>query len=194
MQPDPQLIQDCLRQDRSAQERLYKACFGTLMGICRRYHRDREEAISALNLGFFKILSNLSKYRPEVPFQAWISRIMINAIIDEFRRSQRYKQAHVAVDFTEQTAYHEEQPFQRGEYQLDAEEVEQLLHRLPPTTRQVFNLFAMDGYSHKDIGQLLGITEGTSKWHVAEARKQLTAWLQAYRPHLVPDKARTTNE
>ena len=189
MNPDPQIIERCLKQDRRAQECLYRDCFALLMGICSRYYQNREDAVAVLNLGFLKVLTNLKKKRPEVPFKAWISRIMINTIIDEYRKTRAYKERMSPVDFSEPHEEPEVSHFNEGEINLDAGDIERLLLQLPPTTRQVFNLFAIDGYSHKEIADLLRMSEGTSKWHVANARKQLIAWLTQYRPHLVPSKA-----
>ncbi len=192
MEPDSQLIHDCLQQDRKAQARLYRECFGLLMGICQRYYRNHEEAVAALNLGFLKILNNLRKKRPEVPFQAWICRIMINTIIDDLRKSRNYRAQMTTTDWTTTQEQIGPEALSEVEQHLDVEGVREILYRLPPATREVFNLFAIDGYSHAEIAALLGISVGTSKWHVSAARKQLIRWIKDHRPDLVPH--RTDNE
>lgn len=189
MEPDQKLIRKCLKQDRRAQERLYKDCFAVLMGICCRYYRNQDEAVAALNLGFLKILKNLDRRKPNVPFKAWISRIMINTIIDEFRKSKTYRETILSVDFTEPHEEPSRAHFNEAEMNLDAEDVARMLLQLPPTTRQVFNLYAIDGYSHAEVSKLMNMSVGTSKWHVASARKQLSVWLSRHKPHLVPSKA-----
>ena len=188
-EPDSQLIKGCLKQDRRAQERLYRECFAVLMGICTRYYRNKDESVAAMNLGFLKILTNLNKKKEGVPFEPWIRRIMINTIIDEFRRSRAYRETISPVDFSEPLEQPQGFSVNTAELNSDAEDVERMLQALPPATRQVFNLFAIDGYPHADIAALLDISEGTSKWHVAAARKLLTQWLEAHKPHLVPVKA-----
>lgn len=188
-EPDPKLIKQCLRQDRRAQERLYKLCFGVLIGICGRYYRNQDEAVAAMNLGFLKVLKNLDRKSPDVPFKAWISRIMINTIIDEYRTTRTYRERILSVDFTEPHEEPVRTQLNDAEKQLDAEDAARLLLQLPPTTRQVFNLFAIDGYSHAEVSSMMGISVGTSKWHVASARKQLLAWIKRHKPYLIPSPA-----
>lgn len=189
MQPDPKIIRKCLKQDRRAQQLLYKDCFAVLMGICSRYYKNKDESVAALNMGFLKILKSLDKRKENVPFKAWISRIMINTIIDEYRKTRTYKERISPVDFAEPHEEPEPVHLNDAEMNLDAEDVEQMLLQLPPTTRRVFNLYAIDGYSHDEVAELLQMKPGTSKWHVSTARKQLTAWLRVHQPHLVPSKA-----
>ncbi|RMG61910.1 MAG: RNA polymerase sigma factor [Bacteroidetes bacterium] len=172
MNLDPRLLTACKKDDRRAQSELYRCCFPVLMAVCLRYASNQDDAVAALNLGFLKILRSLDRWKEHVPFEAWIRRIMINTMIDEYRKQRRYE-AHMTVqDFAEMP---EAGPvdFNEADRRLAAADIEALLHQLPPMSRQVFNLFAIDGYSHKDIAELLEISEGTSKWHVSAARKQL---------------------
>ena len=112
-------------------------------------------------------------------FEAWIRRVQINVIIDEFRKNKKWT---TQVDNTEDMAAPNLQRWQssawnEADLRLEAGYIERLLHRLPPVTRQVFNLFALEGFSHSEIGKMLGMSDGTSKWHVNTARAQLKAWL-----------------
>jgi len=174
MNPNPKIIKGCIRKDRRAQEQLYRLCFSSMMGICMRYFRNESEAIAALNGAFLKILNNLQNRGDHIPFEAWIKRITINTAIDAFRKNRSYK-AHIQPGWD--SGIHEEQAagfeINDADLQLDAEAIEQMIHELPPMSKQVFNLFAIDGYSHKEIADLLGISIGTSKWHVSFARKEL---------------------
>ncbi len=149
---------------------MYRALYGTLMGICTRYQRDRQEAMALLNQGFLKILLGLEKRRPEVPFEAWVRRIMINTVIDSFR-AERERLATERTDVLPERAH----AAIANNYleQMEAEDFAQLLEQVPAMSRHVFNLFAVDGYPHAEIATLLGISEGTSKWHVANARSIL---------------------
>lgn len=161
------LIARCAQQDRKAQYELYRALYGTLMGICSRYERNRQDAIARMNQGFLKILTSLDKRRPEVPFEAWVRRVMINTVIDEHRKDKERKQREV-MDLPIGT--YDSGAANTFLAQMEAEAFAALLQRVPPMSRNVFNLFAIDGYGHQEIATLLGISEGTSKWHVANAR------------------------
>ncbi|MEL6251172.1 MAG: RNA polymerase sigma factor [Bacteroidota bacterium] len=174
MNPDPKLLKACKRGDRRAQEQLYRMCFPALMGICMRYFRNESEAITALNESFLKILNNYHKRSTSTPFLAWIRRIAINTAIDKFRQEKSYK-THIQAGYEYGLDEQKEAAFQinEAELRLDAEAIEKMIQELPPMSKQVFNLFAIDGYSHQEIGDLLGISAGTSKWHVSFARKEL---------------------
>jgi RNA polymerase sigma factor (sigma-70 family) len=181
MNLDPQLLQAAHKGDRKAQYALYRVCFPVLMAVCVRYRRDEQDAVAALNMGFLKIINNLDRYRrDEVPFEAWIRRIMINTAIDEFRREKKWRELTVFSDDLERA--HPEEPIEWGEAEkrIDAQHIEALMRRLPPMTQQVFNLFALDGFSHKEISTMLGMSEGTSKWHVNAARQKLQLWIVEY--------------
>ena len=176
----PQLIKACIKQERQAQSELYRLCYGVLMGVCLRYHTNKEDAVAAMNQGFLKILNKLESRGESVPFEAWIRRIMINTLIDEFRKNRRRKEMIHYTDWEEPVpARGEELDFNEADQRLDAEAVEVLIQALPPMSRQVFNLFAVDGYAHQEIADRLGISVGTSKWHVSNARKTLQEQLKA---------------
>ncbi|MEN0004576.1 MAG: sigma-70 family RNA polymerase sigma factor [Bacteroidota bacterium] len=170
---DPQLLKDCIRSDRKAQYKLYQTCFQVLMGVCMRYRKNEADAASALNMGFFKILDRLDTYNPEVPFQAWIKRIMINTLIDEFRKERKVRELIHYTDMKEHEYTTDLVDYNEADKQFDAAQLEALIQLLPPVSQKVFNLFAIDGYAHKEIATLLGIKEGTSKWHLSFARKKL---------------------
>ena len=169
------LLQACRRNDRKAQFQLYERCFSLLMSICVRYKRDRSEAKAILNQGFLKILMNLDKYDENIPFSAWIRRIMINTIIDEYRKYKKENELMEYADFTVYNGFDNRVDFNLADQMFDAEEVEYFIQQLPPMTLQVFNLSEIDGFSHKEIAKMLNIAEGTSKWHLSNARKKLKA-------------------
>ena len=168
-----QLINDCARGDRKAQFQLYKSCYPILMGTCLRYRKNQDEAAEVLNIGFMKILTNISKYKESVPFEAWIRRIMINTLIDDFRKNRKVKELIEYTDFEHEEIFTESVDFNTADQLFDAEQIELLIQKLPPMSQKVFNLYAIDGYSHKEIGDMLGISDGTSKWHLSSARKKL---------------------
>lgn len=173
MQIEPRLIKDCLKGDRRAQSELYRRCHGVLMGVCMRYHGQEEDAVAAMNMAFLKILNNLKKKKEHVPFEAWIRRIAINTIIDEFRKNRKHREAMEYRDFDDREDVSQMIDINEADQRFDAEEIEQMIQELPQTSREVFNLYAIDGYSHKEIGEMLSISVGTSKWHVNFARKRI---------------------
>jgi len=178
MNVDPQLLQAARQGDRKAQYALYRVCFPVLMAVCMRYRRDEQEAVAALNSGFLKIIQNLDRYRrDEVPFEAWIRRIMINTAIDEFRREKKWRELTVFSEAVERE-YDEIIDWNEAEQRLNVQHLESLLQRLPPVTQQVFNLFALDGFSHRDISYMLCMCEVTSKCHVNHARQKLQMWIK----------------
>ncbi|GAB5539776.1 MAG: RNA polymerase sigma factor [Salibacteraceae bacterium] len=178
MNIEPELLKQCRKNDRKAHNALYKKCFGYLMAICLRYTNNREDAESLLNLAFLKIVSNLDKYKPEVPFGSWINRITVNTIIDQFRRDKKRRENMTNADFQEVDVNAVGVDFNKASEELDAQELETMIQKLPDRSRKVFNLYAIDGYTHKEIGEMLGISDGTSKWHVSFARKTLQGMIK----------------
>jgi RNA polymerase sigma factor (sigma-70 family) len=167
----PSLIALCIKQDRKAEFELYKLTYSYLMSICMRYSKDKDTASESLNLGFLKILKNLTSYKSSIPFKSWIRRVMVNTLIDEYRKNKREKEKIMYVN-----EYYDSPDFSEVNEALSRLNYQQLLSQinlLPEATKKVFNLFAIDGYSHKEIGEMLMISEGTSKWHVNAARQKL---------------------
>lgn len=173
MQIKPELLAKCRKNDRKAHNELYRLCFGFLMSICLRYASNREDAESFLNQSFLKIIYNLDKYKEEIPFGSWVNRITVNTIIDEFRKDKKRREAMTNVNFQEVRSSSHPIDFNEASQEFDAEELLTMIQELPNMSRKVFNLYAIDGYSHKEIGHMLGISDGTSKWHVSFARKSL---------------------
>lgn len=183
MEVGKELIQACLEQSKSAQHRLYQLCYSELMQISYRYAGSKSEATALLNNAFIKLLQQLPKYQQDHAFGAWMHRVAVNCIIDGYRADKKYRKMIVSMgeesawlDVKDETA--------SASLQLDYDYLVQLIRELPPVTAHVFNLFAIDGYKHQEIATLLGISENTSKWHVADARKKLQQKLKsAKEPH-----------
>lgn len=174
-----ELLKSCLEKDRRAQHLLYKECFSFLMRVGYRYAKDKEEAVSLLNMAFLKILTQLDKYTPDIQFEYWAKKVMINTIIDEYRKNKRYEEKFVIKDWTDEIEQNYFIDKDRADKKYDLEEILNLIKTLPKATQNVFNLFVIDGYSHKEIAEKLGISEGTSKWHLAEARKILVKKIES---------------
>jgi len=168
------LIKRVEKQDRKAQMELYRICFSTLMSVAYRYKKNEEDAAALSNDAFLKILTNIKKYNSKRPFAAWIRRIAINSAIDDYRKNKKREKMFEAEDNFEGL---EEVAYNEVDYTIESEELNSMILSLPKATRVVFNLFAIDGYSHKEITEELGIGLETSKWHMKEARKRLKALL-----------------
>lgn len=166
------LIERCLREERKAQYEMYKQCYSVLMSICIRYEKNREDAEALLNMGFLKVVTKLDKYNTDIPFEAWIRRIMINTVIDEYRKNKKENETIEYTDFDDHH-YNRSIDFNAADAYFEAEELQLMINDLPGVTQRVFNLHVIDGFSHKEIGDMLNISVGTSKWHVSNARKIL---------------------
>jgi RNA polymerase sigma-70 factor (ECF subfamily) len=171
MNIQPALISDCIARKRTAEYEMYKLTYSYLMSICLRYTGNSVKAKEILNLGFLKILNNLEKYKPEVPFKAWIRKVMVNTLIDEFRKEKTHT---LTIEYRDDYQEHDDYfDVNAAISRINAGQIHRLIANLPEASRQVFNLYVMDGYNHREIGELLNISEGTSKWHLNFARNKL---------------------
>lgn len=178
MQIDKELLDDCLKQKRSAQNQLYKEVFSYLMNICIRYKNDYDTAGASLNTIFLKVLTKLESFRKEDSFIPWMKRIAVNHLIDEYRKEKREKEK---VRFLEDVSTSSTpRSFHQREAELDSEYLLEMIQQLPSMTAKVFNLYAIDGFKHREIAELLDMSENTSKWHLREARKKLQAKLEVF--------------
>lgn len=182
MTVDENIIKGCLKGKRKAQHDLYGLCFSYLMSISLRYFKNEIDARSAVNEAFLKIINNISKYEAGRPFKPWIKRIAINTIIDNHRKSRKAD----IVELNEQllpddlhTVDISEEP--KG---MNFEQIQDMISLLPPMSQRVINLYALDGYRHQEIAEILGISESTSKWHLFNARKKLKVILEASNANL----------
>jgi RNA polymerase sigma factor (sigma-70 family) len=162
-----QLIRGCIKQDRKCQKMLYKAFYGFSMSICLRYAGNRDDAAEVMNQGFFKVFTHIESYDMGRPFKAWLGKIMMNVSIDFYR-------SNLKMAYTED--------LDKAEHISDGDIADKNLHyndllamvqQLPQAYRTVFNLFAIDGYSHDEIASMLNINAGTSKSNLHKARQKL---------------------
>ncbi|NND06588.1 MAG: sigma-70 family RNA polymerase sigma factor [Saprospiraceae bacterium] len=172
---DHNLLSACNRGEESSQHKLYQICYGTLYTVCQRYAPDEDQIVTLLNTAFLKIVKGLHTFNPngKVPFVAWIRRIAINTAIDAHRRSKKYRSTIIYPDPDQHTFDERQVDYNQAAQQFDVQQLLAMIRKLPPMTAKVFNLFAIDGYAHKEIGEMLSISVGTSKWHLSEARKKL---------------------
>lgn len=146
-----------------------------MSSVALRYCRSEDDILQAVNYGFLKVLQNMGKYRDEFALATWIRTILVHHLIDEYRKSSKDIQ-NVPIEDVELPEAATE--INMAEYHFSDMQLRYMLNKLPDVTRTVFNLFAIEGYKHTEIGQILGISEGTSKWHVSEARKRLGEMLK----------------
>ena len=162
------IIQGCKQNNRKAQEALYKAYYKAMITVCLRYTRSEDDAVEVLNNGFLKVFQNIQRYEPtQASLYTWIRTVVVNSCLDFIRKKSRTEKMHELNDAADVHVPAEVVS------RMKANELLGLVRSLPPATSAVFNLYVIEGYSHKEIGNLLGISEGTSKWHLSEARKQL---------------------
>lgn len=144
------------------------------MSVALRYQNKNEQAASAVNMAFLKILNHLNRFKENASFKGWIRQILINTIIDEYRRTSRYLDQKGNQDFEKELSLNGiHVDYNHAENNLNVEQLVRFIHQLNPLTANVFNLFVLDGFTHKDIAEMLTISEAASKWHVFTARKQL---------------------
>ena len=178
------LIRQCAKGDRASQKQLYKQYYGYAISVCLRYSKNRDEALEILNDGFLKIFTRLDKYDSQRSFKGWIRKIMINTALDNYRKHAAYHRAVVRLPqgsdwepMGEGNA--PETVLQRMAY----EDTLALVQLLSPAYRTVFNLYAIDGYTHEEIAEILEISVGTSKSNLSKARANLQEMLKKNHPH-----------
>jgi RNA polymerase sigma factor (sigma-70 family) len=175
------ILQACKNNDSKAQYALYRLCHAPLLRVGLRYSGgDRQAALANVNAAFLNILQNLDNYKPHIPFEAWIRRIMINVVIDEFRKEKKH-QNHLEVEEVAESLENEATTNEsQAELNLSAEDIQRLIGLLPELTAKIFNLFAFDDFTHREIAEKLGISESASKWHLVKARNLLKKHLPSY--------------
>ena len=173
MMDERKLVKDCLRRNPEAQRMLYEWFAKTMLGVCFRYTKSVKDAEDVLQDGFVKVFTNLHQYNFEGDLGAWIRRIMVNTALNFLKRNKKYRQE---MFFTEQPLHPvaDDNPA----ISLQAKELADLIRQLPSGYQTVFNLFAVEGYSHIEIGEMLGISDGTSRSQYARARALLINWIE----------------
>lgn len=155
------------RQERWAQQQVYEEHYGRMMGICMRYASSRDEALDLLHEAFIKIFQNIARYKVGTSLGAWIRTIVVNTCIDHYRKNMRRRTEDIDSLHTVST----DDPDVLSN--LTEQEIMDAVQQLSPAYRTVFNLFVVEGYSHKEIGDILDITESTSRSNLVKARQKL---------------------
>lgn len=164
---EKQLIEGCIRNDRLCQEALFKRYAGKMKAVCMRYMRQSDEAEDVLQEGFIKLFKSLHQYTFQGSFEGWIRKIMVNTALTKMSRMS-FK---LEVDLIEN--YHDVFDYRDIIENISAKEIRTMISELPDGYRLVFNLYVMEGYSHKEIAETLGVTENTSRSQLLKARLAL---------------------
>lgn len=168
-----QLVKDCLKWKPEAQQRLYEQFAKNMLSVCYRYTKSLKDAEDVLQEGFVKVFFGLKQYKFEGELGAWIRRIMVNTALNFLKRNSKYRDE---MYFTEQPLH----PVADDDPAviLQARELADLIRQLPHGYQAIFNLHAVEGYTHVEIGEMLGISDGTSRSQYARARALLISWLK----------------
>jgi len=175
MENDYELVDACLEGNPSAQRSLYDRFSSKMYGVCLRYAKNEEEALDILQDGFVKVFQKLDKFKKEGSLEGWIRRVIVNTALDQIRKNKK-EQGNVAIDKVEFMVSSNEYIIEN----LMAEDLLNILQQLPAGYRTVFNLFAIEGYSHKEIAEELGVTENTSKSQYSRAKSYMQKLLEKY--------------
>jgi RNA polymerase sigma factor (sigma-70 family) len=168
------LIKKCQSQNRKAQEELFKRLSTPMMGVCLRYLKNREDAEEVLLGGFFKVFKNLEKftYESEKAFFGWVKRIMVNEALMLLRKNKEVQFLVINEDLDIETEL-------SGLNKLETADLLKTIQQIPVGYRTVFNLYEIEGYSHREIGKSLDISIGTSKSQLFKAKKLLRELLES---------------
>jgi RNA polymerase sigma factor (sigma-70 family) len=168
MMSDEELVLRCIRKEKQAQEHLFKFFSGRMLGLCSRYADSIEEAEDIMQEGFIKIFNKLDSFRNQGSLEGWMKRIMVNTALDHFRKNKNFRYS-IDIETIEYTSESNQHVLES----IGAKDLMKVIKSMPKGFRTVFNLYAIEGYAHKEIGDLLGISESTSKSQYSRARVYL---------------------
>jgi RNA polymerase sigma-70 factor (ECF subfamily) len=171
------LLKRCIRNDRRAQNELDKGAFPYAMNVALRYAKDFDESLIIVNEAFFKVFRSLEKYDFERSFNTWLRTIIVNTAINHFNNQKKLKEVFLELP----NEFEVESTSESFMEEHDAEHILAHIQQLPSSYRMIFSLFAIEGYSHKEIAEELGITEGASKSAYHKAKIKLKQALSSYR-------------
>jgi RNA polymerase sigma factor (sigma-70 family) len=175
MEQNAKLVQDCLKNNRASQKQLYNQFAEVMLGVCYRYTKSLADAEDVLQEGFIRVFKNLHQYRFDGELGAWIRRVMVTTALNYLKRNAKY-QNDLAFEKLDMHPVTDDNP----EIKLNTKELASLIQQLPVGYQAIFNLHAVEGYTHVEIGELLGITDGTSRSQYARARALMIIWVKKY--------------
>lgn len=163
------LLKQCKKGRRKAQQALYENYYGRYYSLCNRYMRDEYTTQAVVNEGFFRVFTNLKSLKEDHLFEGWMKRIFINTCLEELKKSKK----NLTDDLPDETTFSAPKLENEALANLAADELLELVKQLPNQMRTVFNLYVVDGFNHREISAQLCISEGTSKFHLSHARSAL---------------------
>jgi len=168
-----EIIQGCIKGNSSSQQFIYKKFYGKMLGVCMRYSKDREEARDILQDGFLKVFTNIKLYEGRGSFEGWVRKIIVNTALDYIRKNKQLIQ-YADSDYVDENAEEVQEEGNNDDYEnISAQEIMEAVQQLPTAYRTVFNMFVVDGFSHQEIAEQLGINIGTSKSNLSKAKVNL---------------------
>ena len=170
-----ELLKDCLKLKPEAQRMLYEHFASSMLGVCFRYTKSLDDAEDVLQDGFVKVFKFLKQYKSEGELGAWIRKIMVNTALNYLKSNRKY-QYDLSFDEMPMHIVSTENP----DVKLQTKELTELIRQLPTGFQTIFNLHAVEGYTHVEIGSMLGISDGTSRSQYARARALLIEWIEKF--------------
>ena len=168
------LVKECLKEKPAAQKQLYLLFAPLMLGVCYRYTKSMADAEDVLQDGFIKVYKNLHQYKFKGELGGWIRRIMVTTAINYLKKNSRYQTELLFTDDQLHVVKTDDCPI----IKLEEKELAELIRQLPTGYQTIFNLYAVEGFNHVEIGQMLGIHEGTSRSQYARARALLMQWIE----------------
>lgn len=175
MYSENELIEECLQNNRKAQKQLYEKYSRKMFGVCLRYAKSKEEAEDVLADAFVQIFMKLSSFKRDGSFEGWIRRIVVNTSITAYRSNMKFNLNDEISEVYEVSSNDES-----AVDLLNVQQLKNIIQLMPDGYRMIFNLYAIEGYTHREIADILGINEGTSKSQFSKARKWMQAKLEQY--------------
>jgi len=179
------LIQGCILLERDSQKKFYMNFYGYALTVCSRYIQQEDDAMEVMHDGFIKIFRDLKRFEArhnnlEASLKGWMRRIFINTAVDHLRKEKHRFEINGSMEFEAQSANTAQWPVDRFSHK----ELLEMISKLSPAYRMVFNLYVIDGYSHEEIGQMLHISTGTSKSNLSKARANLQKMILQAQEHI----------
>jgi RNA polymerase sigma factor (sigma-70 family) len=179
MHIDIDVLKACKSNDRKAQKKLYEICFKCFMPLCMRYNTNEEDARSAFNNSFLKIIQAFETTNlEELNFFAWAKRVFTNGLIDDYRKAKNHTKHYINKENDRDLELLSQNTENEAEGSFEYKVILRMIDEIPQNHALVFKLFVIEGYSHKEIADQLNLSEGTSKWHLSTARKLLREKLE----------------
>jgi len=170
---EQELISACIQNNPRAQKILFETYAGKMLGVCARYCPNMEDAKDAMHEGFIKIFQQISKFKGNSKLQTWMTRLMIYTAIDHFKESIKFQHFENAEDVYTASNKDLVEEIEYDDKKVNIKDLYAIINELPKGYKMIFNMYSIDGFTHKQIAEKLSISEGTSKSQLARARKQL---------------------